>query len=69
MRPRSKNPKRNTVSVRFDDDTIAEVEAAAGKERISPWIRDAAIEKARGLAVGVALPTEPDIVEGEKGHA
>lgn len=52
MRPRSKNPKRNAVAVRFDDAAFADVEGEAqiAKTKISPWVRDAAVEKARRLA-------------------
>ena len=69
MRPRSRLPKRNSVAVRFDDDALAEVEAAAGKARLSPWIRDAAVEMARGLSVGVILSVDSPEPEGEKGQA
>lgn len=49
MRPRSPNPKRNAVAVRFDDAALVDVEAAAAKAKakISPWVRDAAIKEAR----------------------
>jgi len=41
---------RNAVAVRFQDAQLAAVEkaATADKMKISPWIRDAAIEKAKG---------------------
>jgi hypothetical protein len=70
MRPRSKNPKRNAVAVRFDDSALADVEAAAerDKAKISSWVRDAATEKARGLSVGVILSAdtpEPEKADGQ----
>ena len=41
---------RNAVAVRFQDAQLAAVEKAAtdDKMKISPWVRDAAIEKAKG---------------------
>lgn len=50
MRPRSPNPKRNAVAVRFSDEEIAAVDKAASGEGVltSPWVREAAVAKARG---------------------
>lgn len=49
-RPKIKSPKRNAVAVRFTDDEIADVDKAATAEGVltSPWVRAAAVEKARG---------------------
>jgi uncharacterized protein (DUF1778 family) len=55
--PRKKSdPKkvhRNAVAVRFTDEQIEAIEAKASKEKttISPWIRDAAVEKAKGKKI------------------
>ena len=51
-RRRSENPHRNTVAVRFKDDQLADVTKAAGLDGgenadVSPWVREAAVEKAR----------------------
>lgn len=55
--PRKKSdPKkvyRNAVAVRFTDEQLEAIEAQAKKEKkdVSPWVRDAATEKARGCKV------------------
>jgi len=46
-RKKADRPKRNAVAVRFDDEELALVERAAGEALVSPWVRDAAVEKAR----------------------
>ena len=46
-RKKAEMPKRNAVAVRFDDEELALVERAAGAVLVSPWVRDAAVEKAR----------------------
>jgi hypothetical protein len=46
---KKKATKRNAVAVRFDDDELAEVERAAGDAKVSPWVREAAVEKAQGV--------------------
>ena len=49
-RHKAERPKRNAVAVRFDDEELALVERAAGVALVSPWVRDAAVEKARKRA-------------------
>ena len=56
-RKRLENAKRNTIAVRFDDDEIADIGKAAeldhgANAQLSPWVRDAAVGKARAKIKG-----------------
>jgi hypothetical protein len=51
-RRKVESPKRNAVAVRFADDELALIagEAERAAVEVSPWVRDAAVEKARRRA-------------------
>jgi hypothetical protein len=51
-RKRLENARRNTVAVRFNDDELAVICKAADRDGgenadVSPWVRDAAVVKAK----------------------
>jgi hypothetical protein len=51
-RRKAERPKRNAVAVRFDDAELALVsgEAELAAIEVSPWVREAAVEKAKRRA-------------------